>query len=806
MRPTRAIPFLALLVACSSSNGSGGADGGTSRDAAAHADADPLAPDADPTAPDADPAAPDASPWQPDAAPGCDDGLARCGADCFDLDSSDLHCGDCDNPCDSGETCLIGNCVAGVGALVLSELHAQEPAYVELYNGGTTPIELADHQIQWNTDNLDSGAVVLPSYSLAAGDFVVLREGSGTSGGGVIYLGDTVSWRNHIAVRLLAPGGLGLDFVRTGASAVAPPIGTSWTGANALNPGASVDQSLVRNVYAADTDSNADWSLTSPASPGAYCGRPGRCGDRCVDFSADRDNCGGCGVTCGGTQLCIDGGCRTGLGGPWLSEYRRYPRPGVEVHNPSTSPVDLAGYRIDLSGSINLSYTFPGYTLAAGGYLFVYMGAGDPDPTSLFAGPSAAFAGDVAIALYDDGSNALDFVRFGGSAAAAPAGTFWFGGNVPAPPMGLDQAARRNVEVFDSDSSADWVLQSPSTPGTGCLDGLSICGGACTDLEVDPAHCGDCATTCGDHQTCRAGSCRSAAAVVLTELRNYGAEGFEVANLTAAPVDLQGWQIEWVADGGGDSYTIGAITLAPGERRWFDEGSATSGTTVGMSKAINWSTHIAVALKDAGGDGVDFVRTGSSVTTPPSGTGWSGGNAANPSNASSTEALHRDEWDADSDGAADWSLATPSPGRACPGAAESVCGGGCADLLSSPASCGACGNSCGHGELCYQGACLENGTVRLSTTGGNGVSTGRAEVFWNSGWYTLYSPDASDATVICRQLGFSTGAASSSNYGTCSGCGYLYSIACTGDEARFADCPFSWTSSTGYGWAISCSP
>lgn len=40
-----------------------------------------------------------------------------------------------------------------------------------------------------------------------------------------------------------------------------------------------------------------------------------------------------------------------------------------------------------------------------------------------------------------------------------------------------------------------------------CDDGLSMCGGACVDTQVDPDHCGGCDGGCASGQRCEAGEC-----------------------------------------------------------------------------------------------------------------------------------------------------------------------------------------------------------------------------------------------------------------------------------------------------------
>ncbi len=802
------VTVLLLVVGpgCGGGGGSGDDDDDVNYDGGVNIDADPDAPDANPNAPDADPNAPDANPNAPDAATECTNDLVLCGGECVDIDSDHRYCGNCGTACDEDETCVEGNCVTGVGTLVLSELHARQPAYFELYNGGDAAIDLEDYLIQWNTDNAGSGSVPLPSYSLGAGEFVVLQESLAPGvEGGVISLGTTMAWTSGAAVRLLDPVGVGLDFVRTGTSTTDPPTGTNWTGDNARNPGATVDQSLVRNVYVADTDTAADWDLVDRGSPGDYCPTPGRCGDTCYDFASDHDNCGECGFACGTTQLCLDGACRAGVSHLWISEYRRYPRPAIEIHNPTIDPVVMTGYRLDISGANNMSYDFPtGYTLEPGGFVVVYMGTGTDDQVSLFAGTSRAFDDDVGIALYDDSITALDFVRFGGSSEPAPAAAPWFGPNVAAVTSLYNGSAKRDLEKLDTDGNADWVMDDPATLGYACEPGLQQCDGYCVNFAVDPQNCGDCEHVCGANQTCQSGECVTSGAILISEIRNQSPEAIEIFNGTDATVDLNGWSLEWAGDNVA-SYTIGSgVTIPSGGYIAFLESSGTSSATVVyMNTAINWNDFIAVSLVDDGDAEIDFVRTGSSVT---SGT-WSGDNAPNPSGS---ESLIRDVFTADTNTAADWHVGSYTQASAC-ATGYSVCGGQCFDLTSDPGNCGQCGNSCGVAGVCDTSSCVHDGDVRLNTYyAADGTYRGRPEFYYNGSWNTIYSWDGADsAAVVCHQLGFgsSDNRYDSGNYGYCTGCHYIYSVNCSGSESVLGDCTFShYGSSYANGVWVSCAP
>jgi hypothetical protein len=731
--------------------------------------------------------------------------LDQCGSDCVDFDTDPSHCGNCVTTCSPNEACLSGLCTLGAGALVLSELRAQAPAFFELYNGGASNVNLSGYQVQWSSDGLATGSFVLPSYDLGPGQLVILVEGSGSDGPGVVHLGQSVYWHTHTAVRLTDPGGLGLDFVRTGTSSVAPPFGTAWNGANAENPSAWTDQSLVRSVTLADTDAAADWKLVTESSAAAYCPRPSQCGGECRDVSNDHDACGACGAACAGSQLCLDRACATGFAGLWISEYRRSPRAGVEIHNPTPGAVNVAGYRIDVAGPTNLSWVLPALTLEPGEFLFLYSGNGTADALSQFAGPTAAFGGDVAITLYDSGTNALDFVRFGSSATPPPPTSSWFGANVASPDAGYNHSAKRKLEKFDTDGAADWVLSSPGTPGYGCAGGLSMCDGKCVDLAIDPASCGACGVSCGVHQTCSGGSCEGAGALVLSEIRDNGAtESFELFNGTAATLDLGGYAVKWVGDQGVGTFVIPASTLLGSGQfvRLLESSGTNTSNIIYMGTSLSWDQYVAVWIENTSTLGVDFVRTGTSNQAPPTGTGWSGANPPDPA----SESLVRSVYAADTDSAGDWSTqAAATDSRYCVSASDGVCGGVCFALASTPQHCGACGNACPNGNECHQGQCVEIGAIRMGKyfAGDNGTSSGRPELFDNGNWRVVNEPfTATTASVVCRQLGFTGG--SGNGYTGTTGAGYVNNLSCTGAEALFADCGHSSASGSAASYGIAC--
>ena len=76
--------------------------------------------------------------------------------------------------------------------------------------------------------------------------------------------------------------------------------------------------------------------------------------------------------------------------------------------------------------------------------------------------------------------------------------------------------------------------------------------------------------------------------------------------------------------------------------------------------------------------------------------------------------------------------------------------------------------------------------------GGNGVNTGRVEVYYNDTWGTVCDDgwDLDDTAVVCRELGFpgATSYSCCAAFGQGTGPIWLDGVECTGSETSLSTC------------------
>lgn len=138
----------------------------------------------------------------------------------------------------------------------------------------------------------------------------------------------------------------------------------------------------------------------------------------------------------------------------------------VEFYNPSSNPVDLAGYQVkvaDQSSNFMVFYTFQtGDSIAGNGYAVLHLYVGDDSPGVFYSDTVAPILwnGGGAVAVLDASVSAVDFVRFNGSLTSPPIGTTWTGAT-PAISSTANSLGRDNLST-DTDDGADWIEQTPS--------------------------------------------------------------------------------------------------------------------------------------------------------------------------------------------------------------------------------------------------------------------------------------------------------------------------------------------------------
>lgn len=127
---------------------------------------------------------------------------------------------------------------------------------------------MAGITVAWSDTAGGSGSAYLPTLALTAGERLVIREGSGTSGAGVLYLGTGVNipWSETSggSAALHDAYGTGLDFIRWGGSSETPPAGVGWTESVAA-PSPPDGSVLGRSLDGSDTDAVADLCVQAPS-------------------------------------------------------------------------------------------------------------------------------------------------------------------------------------------------------------------------------------------------------------------------------------------------------------------------------------------------------------------------------------------------------------------------------------------------------------------------------------------------------------------------------------------------------------
>lgn len=155
----------------------------------------------------------------------------------------------------------------------------------------------------------------------------------------------------------------------------------------------------------------------------------------------------------------------------------------LEVHNPTASAIDLAGYTLRTpaanlgtnppTGVGSQAFPLPALSVPAGGYVIV---RGKPTADT-YAGPAVAtvaVTGPIVPIWSANGyvelvkaNRTVDYVTFGNN-LLSPTSVGWDGGNVPALITGdtsYGHAKVRTDPATDTNTSADWAPRAFTTPG-----------------------------------------------------------------------------------------------------------------------------------------------------------------------------------------------------------------------------------------------------------------------------------------------------------------------------------------------------
>ena len=155
--------------------------------------------------------------------------------------------------------------VAGSKVLI-TEVDLGSRDQFELYNAGSSAADISGWRVTASRPGFVVGNLVLPSFTLAPGAFVVVSERSGTNTNTKLFLGtNNIPWVNGDsgACALADGSGAGKDFVRWGTSAETPPSGTTFTGTNPASP--PDGKTLARSAGNTDTDAGTDWTSQTPS-------------------------------------------------------------------------------------------------------------------------------------------------------------------------------------------------------------------------------------------------------------------------------------------------------------------------------------------------------------------------------------------------------------------------------------------------------------------------------------------------------------------------------------------------------------
>lgn len=279
-----------------------------------------------------------------------------------------------------------------------------------------------------------------------------------------------------------------------------------------------------------------------------------KCGEACVDPSSDPKNCGGCGKSCPGGQVCDNGACSdTCSGGRTNCDAACVDLNKDPLHCGDCAVACNSGETC-ASGSCNLS-CFPGQTTC--GSSCVDLQADDqhcgacgnncPPGQACKAGKCeiSCTAGQTECsgACVDTQTNQN---HCGTCGKACNAGEVCAAGQCKIACPGGQTECSGLCKSLDSDDQncgacgkacVGAEVCSSGQCTLACAPGETNCSGSCVNLDTDSANCGSCGNACGANQECSAKSCVIACKTQLnqpiTDPWGYAWDGLERAAANA---------------------------------------------------------------------------------------------------------------------------------------------------------------------------------------------------------------------------------------------------------------------------------